>query len=267
MLGFRQAVQSGMGLAFAYYFSLNTYSNRNFHGRAERGTSGVGAQRLWQPVLAALLLSLFRAETEAHTLPISYLYVVPDADYVHLELTLNPFELSFFSELDQNKDGQLEPTELEAQNDELTQRLVGAIKLKVNGKLIPAEVSGLTPDVDSHHLTLRAHYRVDARRAALTLESTLPRLTSGSHLTQVTYLRAGHRQLAQLDMQSPKTTFEGERAERAIMAAGSVRHRISAFGPFLLLLAIPGMIIFAFAVRMIHKQLRVGRICPQRVGP
>ena len=31
--------------------------------------------------------------------------MVPDADYVHLELTFNPFELTFFSELDRNRAG------------------------------------------------------------------------------------------------------------------------------------------------------------------
>jgi hypothetical protein len=35
----------------------------------------------------------------------------------------------------------------------------------------------------------------------------LSTITSGSHLTQVTYLRSGQRQLAQLDPQSAKVTF------------------------------------------------------------
>ena len=208
-------------------------------------------------VLGALALSVCVADGRAHTLPISYLYVVPDTDYVHLELMLNPFELSFFSELDQNRNGQLEPAELGAQKETVTRRLRDSLKLTVKGKLIPAEVSGLTPDVDSHHLTLRAHYRVDARRAALTIESTLARITSGSHLTQVTYLRAGQRQLAQLDMQSPKATFEPlQKADRPAVATGPVRREAPPLGPFLLLLSIPGMAVFALAVRVSHKQLK-----------
>ena len=206
--------------------------------------------------MVVLVLLTWVADGRAHTLPISYLYLVPDADYVHLELMLNPFELSFFSELDQNKNGQLEPAELEAQKENVTRQLVGSLKLKVNGKVIPAETAGLTPDVDSHHLTLRAHYRVDARRSALTIESTLPRITSGSHLTQVTYMRAAKRQLAQLDMQSPTARFEAfEKADRAAVAASPVRRGAPSVGPFFLLLAIPGMTIFAFAAWMIHRQL------------
>ena len=206
--------------------------------------------------VVVLVLLTWVADGRAHTLPISYLYLVPDADYVHLELMLNPFELSFFSELDQNKNGQLEPAELEAQKENVTRQLVGSLKLKVNGKLIPAEVAALTADVDSHHLTLRAHYRVDARRSALTIESTLPRITSGSHLTQVTYMRAAKRQLAQLDMQSPTARFEAfEKADRAAVAASPVRRGAPSVGPFFLLLAIPGMTIFAFAAWMIHRQL------------
>jgi len=190
----------------------------------------------------------------AHTLPISYLYVVPDKEYIHLELILNPFELSFFSELDQNKNGQLEPAELEAQKENVTRQLVGALKLSVIGKLIPAEVSGLTPDVDSHHLTLRAHYRVDARRSALTIESTLPRLTSGSHLTQVTFLRTDQRQLAQLDMQSPRATFQPvEAAAQTSLTGGPVRQAAPPFGPFFLLLAIPTFPIIAFAFWKVRR--------------
>jgi hypothetical protein len=238
---------------------LNTCSNRSFYGRAGKEWPSVGAQRLWRLVLAAPLLFLFLSEAPAHTLPISYLYLVPDADYLHLELILNPFELSFFSELDQNKDGQLEPSELEAQKDGITRHLVEAIQLKVNGKLIPAEVSGLIPDVDCHHLALRAHYRVDARRATLTLESTLPGITSGSHLTQVTCFGAGHRQLAQVGVQSPKATFEGP--ERAAVSARSTRQQVSLLGPLL----IPGMSILAFSLWMNRKQLRVKRVCPQRL--
>jgi hypothetical protein len=194
--------------------------------------------------------------TWAHTLPISYLYVVPDTDYVHLELTLNPFELSFFSELDRNKNGLLEPPELEAQKENVARRLVGAIKLRVNGHIVPTEVAGLTLDMDSHHLTLRAHYRVDARRAPLTVESALPELTSGSHLTQATYLRAGQRQLAQLDMQSRVVTFDGEKMAKPAAPRSAVLTESQPLGPFVLLLAAPGMMIFAFALWMIHSASR-----------
>lgn len=156
-------------------------------------------------MLVAWLLAVPRVG--AHTLPISFLYVVPDADYLHVELMLNPFELSFFSELDTNKDGRLDPGELKAQEEQVTRRILECLKLQVDGKPVKAEVAGITPEIDGHHLTLRAQYHVDARQSPLQLESSLSTITSGSHLTQVTYLRSGQRQLAQLDTQSAKVTF------------------------------------------------------------
>ncbi len=157
-----------------------------------------------------LLLTLFfwsALAARAHTLPISYLMLVPDAEYLHVELTLNPFELASFSEMDMNRNGRFDPDELEAQADKITRLLLENMTLRVDGKTILAENAGISPDADSHHATLRAHYRVDARRAALTLESTLRDITSSSHLSQVNFLRDGKPQLAQLDSQSHKATF------------------------------------------------------------
>lgn len=77
----------------------------------------------------------------------------------------------------------------------------------MKGQLVAPETSGVTADLDSHHLTLRAHYRVDARRSPLTIECSLVSITSGSHLTQVTYSSSGHRQFANLDQQTTSVTF------------------------------------------------------------
>jgi hypothetical protein len=199
------------------------------------------------------------ADGRAHTLPISYLYVLTDADYIHMELILNPFELSFFSELDQNKDGQLEPAELEAHKEMVTRQIVDSLSVKVNGNLIPAEVAGLTLDADSEHLAFRGHYRVDARRAALTIESSLSRISSASHLTQVTCLRNGQRHLAQLDLQSSRATFEVvEPTPPPALIIGRVRRAAPNLGPSYLLLAVPGMTLLAFAVRMVQKKKRTG---------
>ncbi len=154
-----------------------------------------------------MALLLLAARVDAHTLPISFLQIVPGADYLHLELALNPFELSFFSELDTRKDGRLDPGELAGRESLVARRILDCLKVRVGGKPIVPEVSGITPDVDSHHFTVRAQYRVDARSQSLELESNLATITTGSHLTQVTYSRLGQRQLAQLDMQSSKVTF------------------------------------------------------------
>ena len=156
----------------------------------------------------ALALCISGARAFAHTLPISYLFIVTDVDYVHLELSFNPFELASFSEFDTNKNGRLDPAEVETHSDKLARLLVENLTLSVDGKKIPAETAGVISDGDTHHATLRAHYRVQARDATINLESNLQNVTSSSHLTQVNCLRAGERQLAQLDSQSHKATFK-----------------------------------------------------------
>ena len=169
---------------------------------------------LWQGQdgLGWLALSLagafFGVPVQAHTLPISFLFVVTDAEYVHVELSFNPFELARFSEMDTNRNGRLDPAELEAQGDKITRLLLANLTLRVDGKKVTAENAGLSPDADSHHATLRAHYRAKARNATITIESKLQTVTSSSHLTQVNCLRDGVRTQAQLDAQSRKATFE-----------------------------------------------------------
>jgi hypothetical protein len=150
----------------------------------------------------------------AHTLPISFLFLVTDAEFVHVELSLNPFELVNFSELDTNKNRRLDPDELERQRESLTQSLLTNLTLRVNGKVVSAESAEFSPEADGHHATLRAHYRVKVRNATISIESNLQRITSGSHLTQVNCLRDGARMQAQLDAQSRKATFEPGAPER-----------------------------------------------------
>ena len=143
----------------------------------------------------------------AHTLPISYLFVVADVDYVHLELSFNPFELSSFAEYDTNHDARLDAAELAAVEPQLCRQLLDHLTLRVKDKIVTAEISGLSPEGDTHHATLRAHYRVDARRVKLVLSSSLAEITSSSHLTQLNFLRDGKRELAQLDAQSHTASF------------------------------------------------------------
>ena len=165
----------------------------------------------WLPLRSfalALALLVSGGRVCAHTLPISYLFVVADVDYVHVELSFNPFELASFSEFDTNKNARLDPAEFESQGAKITKLLLENLTLRVDGKEVTAENAGLAPDGDSHHATLRAHYRVKAREAVVSLESNLQRVTSSSHLTQVHCLRGGERQLAQLDSQRHQATFQ-----------------------------------------------------------
>jgi hypothetical protein len=153
-------------------------------------------------------VSLCACAAAAHTLPVSYLRLVPDADYLHLELVFNPFELSFVAEVDDNKDNELDPGELQAHGQVVADRVVGALKLSVGGREVRAETAGMDPNLSGHHVRLRAHCPVDARWQPLTVESDLASLTSASHLTQVTYANGEQQQLAQLDSQSRKVTFQ-----------------------------------------------------------
>jgi len=159
----------------------------------------------------ALALWILRLNAPAHTLPISYLYIVTDVDYVHLELSFNPFELANFSDIDTNKNSRLDPAEVASQGDKISRLLLNHLALSVDGKKIVAETAGISPDADSHHATLRVHYRVKAQGATVAVESNLQKVTSSSHLTQVNFLSGGERQLAQLDSQSRKATFKPSR--------------------------------------------------------
>jgi hypothetical protein len=164
--------------------------------------------------VSGLALGFAGTRAHAHTLPISYLFIVTDTDYVHLELSFNPFELATFSEFDTNKNARLDPAEVESQGDKLTRLLLENLTLLVDGKKIPAENAGISPDADSHHATLRAHYRVKTRDATISVESNLQKVTGSSHLTQVKCLRDGKEALAQMDSQSRKATFEPGAAEQ-----------------------------------------------------
>jgi hypothetical protein len=207
--------------------------------------------------LAGLALLASLVVGQSHLLPISYLVLVPDADYLHLELVFNPFELSFFSELDANKDGRLALSELESKKDLITRRVIDCLKVRVGERLVASETAGITPDMMSHHLTLRAHYPVDARRSKLTIESSLSTITSGSHLIQVTYSGSGHRQLANLDMQSARVTFAPSVAVKsAPMPLAQKPGAHAPFGPLLWLLAIPAMTIYALGFYFIRRQPR-----------
>jgi hypothetical protein len=158
--------------------------------------------------LVALCAALFVPHpARAHTLPISTLTLVPDETYLHLELTLNPFELTFYSELDANRDGRLDPREWSGHGEYIARRILEGLKLRVNDRPVEAEIAGLSQSYESHHLAVRAHFAVDARQARVSIESRLASLTSGSHVTEVNFVTGDRVQAARLDMQSNRATF------------------------------------------------------------
>ena len=170
-------------------------------------------------------LTILALTAAAHTLPISYLRLVPEADYLHLELVFNPFELTLMPEVDENKDAELDLAELAAHGQAVADRVVAALKLSAGQTALRPETAGMDPDLSGHHVRLRAHYKVDARRVPLTVETDLPALTSASHLTQVTYVNGGQPQLAQLDPHSRKATFQPQGASKPTAAEAVPRGR------------------------------------------
>jgi hypothetical protein len=163
-----------------------------------------------------LALWLWATTSGAHTLPISYLMLVPDGDYLHLELTLNPFDLNSAAGLDEEQQIRLNARQTGSKASGLAAQILDCLSIRANGTKIEAEVAGLTADPDSHHLTLRAHYRMDGRRANLSIESRLTSVMGVSHLTQVTCLRDGREQLAQLNGPAAIAIFRPEGVAQAV---------------------------------------------------
>ncbi len=202
-----------------------------------------------------LFISFCAPESFGHTLPISYLTVVSDRDYIHLELTLNPFELSFISEFDENKDRLLDSAELQVADKVLAQRILQHIKLKADGREIPNELSGFSESPGDHHVTLRAHYRCGSS-ATVAVESDLTSITSASHLMEVTFFKGGARQLARLDSQTKNALFTVETKHSETPVPTGQAQASTGFVVVLLLGAIPSIAVFITLLLFAPKQLR-----------
>lgn len=209
----------------------------------------------WLCCLILLLEACVRLAL-AHTLPISYLRLTTDESYLHLELIFNPFELTFLSELDDNHDAELSPAELSVHGQLLADRVVGAFKLTAGGKTFTAETAGMDPDLNGHHVRLRAHYRLVARNAPLTLASDFNQLTSGSHLTQISYVNGTNTQMAQFDSQSHSVTFESRDAKvTSVLPNDTVKSR-ALLVPALVLAVLLVLAAAAISFSFVHKQRR-----------
>lgn len=181
---------------------------REHRVRHLRGGRGIGCGLRLTALAGLLALAALRAG--AHSLPISYLLLVADADYVHLELTFNPFELPQFAEADTNANRRLDPGELEACGERLARAVLEHLTLRVTGREVTAETAGLTADPDSHHVTLRAHFRAAVGEGRIAIESRLPQALGSAHLTQVKCVRGDDTAFAQLGSRSPRATFPPE---------------------------------------------------------
>lgn len=186
---------------------------------------------------------LFPIYTNAHTLPISDLTMVADEEYLHLELSLNPGELNFHSELAPNG-----PQQSARNEDLIARKIIEQIRVKVGNTRASPETVGIANDDGSHHLVLRAHYPLKNSSGHLQVESHLCNVTSASHFTQVIFRKGDAIQLAQLDSQTQTADF-GMLKNHAhpLPATGTAPSTsVSAFFPMLLLLLPMALLLIAF---------------------
>jgi hypothetical protein len=133
-----------------------------------------------------LIIWLLTPSLRAHTIPVSYLTVVPSEDYIHVELRLNSFELSFFAEIDTNRNRRLDPPELERHEEQIAATVFERVELEAGGRRIEPEVLGITTAAD-HHLTLRGQYPADVRGRRLIVRCNLVGVTHAGHVTVIKY--------------------------------------------------------------------------------
>lgn len=184
------------------------------------------------------------ALTSAHDLPISHMRIVVAKKAMHAEIVLNSAELNFFSEIDLNKNGFLDSEELEEQGDQIAKLIFDCFSFQVAGQSVTAAVVGIVPHVGSHHLTVRAHYPVDARKAPVSMKSRLLAVTRKSHVIEVTFQRPDGRDSARLNAHDQVVLFDYEKekpsSEKPVATTDASSHRNTNFHLLLGLAALLG---------------------------
>jgi len=158
-------------------------------------------------ITAVSLLVIDGSRVQAHNLPISEMMLVADEDYLHMEIVLNATELTFFRELDRDQNGHVNLAEVADRGEQVSRRVVDCFEIRVNGQVVEADVAGLVPNYNTHHLTVRAHYPVDAAEASVELTSRLAAITHGAHLVQLVYRTPHENHRARLNATSASVLF------------------------------------------------------------
>ncbi|MEO2047755.1 MAG: hypothetical protein ABGX16_14415 [Pirellulales bacterium] len=162
-------------------------------------------------LITAVALVCDSTPTSAHELPISEMRIVAAKDVMHMEVVLNAAALNFFAEIDRNNNGFLDPGEIEQHSDQISKLIVDSFAFQIDGKIVPAATAGIVPNVGSHHLTVRAHYVVDARKSPVHMESLLVAITRNSHILEVTFQRADQTISVRLDAHDQGVLFDYEK--------------------------------------------------------
>jgi hypothetical protein len=164
---------------------------------------------------ATLLLAASQSQLQAHNLPISEMMLVADDEYLHMEIVVNATELTFFREMDVDRNGHVSLAETEDWGGQVSRRVVDCFDIRVDGQVVDADVAGLVPNHNTHHLTIRAHYPVDAAEASVELTSRLAAITHGAHLVQVVYRTPHDIQKARLNPSAATVLFPAPAAGRS----------------------------------------------------
>ena len=161
-------------------------------------------------LIIALGTSFWQFSTEifAHDLPISRMSIVADENALHVQLLLNAEELAFFREIDTNGDGIAGLKEIEAKNSQIAKSIVNCFTFNINDLPAPEPDFGVAAELGTHHLTVRVHYAVDARRLPVHIRSTLTAVTQRAHVVEVAFQRPNLRQTATLDARDPEVRFD-----------------------------------------------------------
>ena len=165
-------------------------------------------------IAAVSLLAIDFSRAQAHNFPISEMMLVADEEYLHMEIVLNATELTFFRELDRDQNGHLNLTEVADRSEEVSRRVVDCFEIRINGQLVEADIVGLVPNYNTHHLTIRAHYLVDATEASVEVASQLAAITHGAHLVQLVYRTPHENHRARLNATAASVLFPAPPAGR-----------------------------------------------------
>lgn len=161
------------------------------------------------------LLVICNSKLQAHNLPISEVMLVADEEYLHMEIVLNATELIFFRELDRDRNGHVSLAEAAERGDQVSRRVVDCFEIQVDGQVVEADVAGLVPNHNTHHLTIRAHYPANATEASVKLTSRLAAITHGAHLVQVVYRTPHGLHKARLNASTGSVLFPAPPARRS----------------------------------------------------
>ena len=166
-------------------------------------------------IAAVSLLAIDESRVQAHNFPISEMMLVADEEYLHMEIVLNATELTFFRELDRDQNGHLNFTEVADRGEQVSRRVVDCFEIRVNGQVVEADIVGLVPNYNSHHLTIRAHYLVDATEASVEITSHLAAITHGAHLVQLVYRTPHENHRVRLNATAASVLFPAPAAGRS----------------------------------------------------